>query len=68
MRLNPGYATAHENLGDVHAMLAAQAYAARCGSSPASASLPRKLALVRQLAGAGQAAPQPRQPPAAARR
>jgi hypothetical protein len=26
IRLNPSYATAHENLGDVHAMLAADAY------------------------------------------
>ena len=26
IRLNPAYATAHENLGDVHAMLAAEAY------------------------------------------
>ena len=45
----PSYAPAHENLGDVHALLAAQSYARALRLEPASASLPRKLALVRQL-------------------
>ena len=49
IRLNPGYAPAHENLGDVHALLAAQSYAKALRLEPASASLPKKLALVRQL-------------------
>jgi len=49
IRLNPGYAPAHENLGDVHALLAAQSYARALRLEPASATLPRKLALVRQL-------------------
>lgn len=49
IRLNPSYAPAHENLGDVHALLAAQSYARAFRLEPASATLPRKLALVRQL-------------------
>jgi Flp pilus assembly protein TadD len=49
IRLNPSYAPAHENLGDVHALLAAQSYARAHRLEPASATLPRKLALVRQL-------------------
>ena len=49
IRLNPSYAPAHENLGDVHALLAAQAYAKALRLEPASTTLPKKLALVRQL-------------------
>jgi len=49
IRLSPDYAPAHENLGDVHVMLAAQAYARALRLEPASPSLPRKLALARQL-------------------
>jgi Flp pilus assembly protein TadD len=49
IRLNPNYAPAHENLGDVHALLAAQAYAKALKLEPASTTLPKKLALVRQL-------------------
>ena len=49
IRLNPNYAPAHENLGDVHALLAAQAYAKALRLEPASTTLPKKLALVRQL-------------------
>jgi tetratricopeptide (TPR) repeat protein len=58
IRLNPGYATAYENLGDVYAMLAADAYGQAQRLEPRSTSLPRKLELVRQLAGpqAGRAA------------
>jgi tetratricopeptide (TPR) repeat protein len=47
IRLNPSYAPAHENLGD--ALLAGQSYARALRLEPASTSLPRKLALVRQL-------------------
>jgi len=58
IRLNPNYATAHENLGDVYAMLAAEAYGRAQRLEPGSTGLPRKLELVRQLAGpqAGQIA------------
>lgn len=50
LRLNPGYATAQENLGDVYAMLAGQAYAKALKLEPGNSALPRKLELVRQLA------------------
>jgi tetratricopeptide (TPR) repeat protein len=49
IRLNPTYAPAHENLGDVEAALAAQSYARALRLEPASISLPKKLALARQL-------------------
>ena len=57
IRLNPGYAPAHENLGDVHVMLAAQSYARALRLEPASPSLPRKLALARQLPAPAAAVP-----------
>ena len=56
LRVNPGYATARENLGDVYAMLASQAYVEALRLEPTSKSLPGKLALVRQL-------PKPASPP-----
>jgi Flp pilus assembly protein TadD len=62
IRLNPNYAPAHENLGDVHALLAGQSYARALQLEPASTSLPRKIALVRQLTAPLSQA----QPPAAA--
>jgi tetratricopeptide (TPR) repeat protein len=49
LRLNPSFAPAHENLGDVYVRLAGESYARALLAEPASASLPRKLALVRQL-------------------
>jgi Flp pilus assembly protein TadD len=49
VRANPGYAIAHENLGDVYAKLAAVSYAKAQQLDPANTSAPRKLALVRQL-------------------
>jgi tetratricopeptide (TPR) repeat protein len=48
LRLNPNYATAHENLGDVYTMLAGQSYMRALKLDPSSTSVPRKLALVRQ--------------------
>jgi Flp pilus assembly protein TadD len=72
LRLKPGYAPAQENLGDVHAMLAAQSYAKALRLEPSSATLPRKLALVRQIvarSGAGPAkAAEPTLPASAATR
>ena len=50
LRLNPSFAPAHENLGDVYAMLADQSYAKALRLEPASLTLPRKIALVRQIA------------------
>ena len=49
IRLNPAYAPAYENLGDVQALLAAQSYARALRLEPASTTLPRKLAVVREL-------------------
>ena len=70
IRLNPSYAPAHENLGDVHALLAAQSYARALRLEPTSATLPRKLALVRQLTAISSepkaAPPQPAARPASA--
>lgn len=49
LRMNPNYATAHENLGDVYAGLAAQSYARAQKLDPANVSAPAKLVLVRNL-------------------
>lgn len=49
LRTNPSYATAHENLGDVYAALAAQSYARALKLDPANVTVPPKLALVRGL-------------------
>lgn len=49
VRANPNYAVAHENLGDVYAKLAAQAYAKTQQLDPTNTSAPAKLALIRQL-------------------
>ena len=49
LRINPNYATAHENLGDVYAILASQAYGRAARLDPGNASLKPKLALVREL-------------------
>lgn len=49
IRTNPSYAAAHENLGDVLLQLASQSYAKALQNEPRSASIPNKLALVRNL-------------------
>ncbi len=49
LRTNPNYATAHENLGDVHAALAAQSYARALKLEPGNVTVPPKLAIVREL-------------------
>ena len=49
IRTNPGYATAHENLGDVYARLAAQSYGRAQQQDPSNATVGPKLALIRQL-------------------
>jgi Flp pilus assembly protein TadD len=49
VRTNPGYATAHENLGDVYVKLAGQAYARSQQLDPATRSLVPKLKLVSDL-------------------
>lgn len=52
IKLNPDYATAHENLGDVYARLAAQSYARALKLEAGNTTVPPKLTLVRQMFGA----------------
>ena len=49
IRTNPGYATAHENLGDVYTRLAGESYTQALQLDSNNASLPPKLNLIREL-------------------
>ncbi|MBT0571101.1 tetratricopeptide repeat protein [Curvibacter sp. CHRR-16] len=49
IRTNPSYATAHENLGDVYAKLASQAYNKALQLDSNNTVVPPKLALIREL-------------------
>jgi tetratricopeptide (TPR) repeat protein len=49
IRTNPSYATAHENLGDVYAKLASQAYNKALQLDASNSGVPPKLALIREL-------------------
>lgn len=49
IRTNPNYATAHENLGDVYARLASQAYSRALQFEAGNAGIRSKLALIRDL-------------------
>jgi tetratricopeptide (TPR) repeat protein len=49
IRTNPGYATAHENLGDIYAAMAAQSYNRALKLEPSNVTVPPKLALVREM-------------------
>lgn len=49
IRTNPSYATAHENMGDVYARLASQAYNKALQLDNGNAAVPPKLALIREL-------------------
>jgi tetratricopeptide (TPR) repeat protein len=49
VRLNPSYAVAHENLGDVYARMASQSYAKALQLDAANAQVPAKLNLVRDI-------------------
>ena len=48
-KLNPDYATAHENLGDVYVRLAAQSYNRAKQLEAGNATVPPKLALIREM-------------------
>jgi Flp pilus assembly protein TadD/ketosteroid isomerase-like protein len=52
IRTNPSYATAHENLGDVYAKLASQAYSKALQLDAGNAAVAPKLSLIRNLFGA----------------
>lgn len=65
IRTNPSYATAHENLGDVYARLASQAYSKALQLDGGNAAVPPKLALIRNLFSAdAKAQPQAQAKPA----
>lgn len=49
IRTNPSYATAHENLGDVYAKLASQAYNKALQLDSSNPAVAPKLALIREL-------------------
>lgn len=49
IRTNPSYATAHENLGDVYAKLASQAYSKALQLDSSNTAVQPKLALIRDL-------------------
>ena len=59
IRTNPSYATAYENLGDIHAKLASQAYDKALQLDSGNSTAKSKLTLVRSLVGSagGPAAP-----------
>lgn len=57
IRTNPSYATAHENLGDVYAKLASQAYSKALQLDNGNKVVQPKLALIRELFGKGGVAP-----------
>ncbi len=69
IRTNPSYATAHENLGDVYARLASQAYSKALQLDASNTAVQPKLALIRTLFNPdpkGQRAPTPAAPAAPA--
>lgn len=49
IRTNPSYATAHENMGDVYARLASQAYNKALQLDSGNTVVPPKLALIREV-------------------
>lgn len=64
IRTNPSYATAHENLGDVYAKLASQAYSKALQLDGGNAAVQPKLALIKEMFAPGTrtvrtAAPRP---------
>jgi tetratricopeptide (TPR) repeat protein len=59
IRTNPSYSTAHENLGDVYAKLASQAYTKALQLDAGNAAVPPKLALIKDLFAPGNKAQRP---------
>lgn len=66
IRTNPSYATAHENLGDVYAKLASQAYSKALQLDGNNTGVQPKLALIRDLFAPGAKGQRPTAPAAAA--
>ena len=67
IRTNPAYATAYQNLGDVYAQLASQAYTKALQLDKADASVQPKLALLRELTAGPNTVPPPAPPAVAAK-
>ena len=63
VRINPAYAIAHENLGDIHARLASQSYSKALQLDASNAGLPPKLALINQLLTPAAKSPKPAKSP-----
>ena len=59
IRTNPAYATAYQNLGDVYAQLASQAYTKALQLDKGDASVQPKLALLRELTAGANITPPP---------
>lgn len=59
IRTNPSYATAHENMGDIYARLASQAYNKALQLDNGNTAVPPKLALIRELFKPNLANPRP---------
>lgn len=59
IRTHPSYATAHENLGDIYAKMASQAYDRALQLDQGNASTQTKLALIRELFSKRPAKPAP---------
>lgn len=59
LRANPGFAIAHQNLGDIYAQLAQLSYQRALKAEPANVEIPPRLALLRKLnePAAGKSAP-----------
>ena len=57
IRTHPSYATAYENLGDVYAKLASQAYGKALQLDASNTGAQNKLSLVRELVGGPAASP-----------
>src|SRR6201994_4160955 len=64
IRTNPQYATAYQNLGDVYAQLASQAYSKALQLDKNDTTVPPKLVLLRELMNPGAPPPAPPPPPA----
>ena len=65
VKANPGYATAYQNLGDIHARLAEKAYAKSLSLDKADLTLPLKIAAVQNIFEPGAPARTGSSPPAA---
>jgi Flp pilus assembly protein TadD len=65
IRTHPSYATAHENLGDIYAKLASQAYDKALQLDSSNTGAKTKLAMIGELISSGRAARAPARPEAA---